>query len=123
MCSSDLDDGNVVFVVVIEEATLLRGLTSGDDGEVGGAVGCGDDARGEMLGWVEVFDCGGLGETKALGGARCLWVGRERCNAGGAGEKRGAEGFDGVADGGDATQACDYNTVHAFSDVARVWGR
>ena len=117
------DDGDVVFFVVIEKAALLRSLAGGDDGEVGGAVGGGDDAGREMLGGVEVFDCGGLGEAEAGGRAGCFGVGREGGDAGGAGEERRAEGFDGVADGGDATQACDYNTVHAFSDVARVWVR
>jgi hypothetical protein len=111
------DDGDVVFVVVIEEAALLYGLTGGDYGEVGGAVGRGEDAGGEVVSWVKVFDGCGLGEAEALGGTGCLWVGREWGDAGGADEEGAAEVFDGIADGGDAAQSCNDDTVHTFSDA------
>jgi hypothetical protein len=99
---------------------LCGGLAGGYDGEVHGAVGGGDDAGVKVLADVEVFDGGGAGEAEALGlvvrfagwGLRVGWEGGD---TGGAGEERGAEVRDGVADGGDASEAGDYDTIHFFS--------
>ena len=97
------------------------GLAGGDDGEVGGAVGGGDDAGVEVLAGVEVFDGGGLGEAEALGcRAGGFGVGREGGDAGGSGEEGGAEVRDGVADGSDAAQAGDDDTIQCCSRCV-VW--
>ena len=85
-----------------------------------GAVGGSDDAGFEVLAGVEVFDGGGPGEAEALGlvvgfAGRGFRVGREGGDAGGAAKERGAEVRDGVADGGDASEAGDYDTIHFFS--------
>ncbi len=47
------------------ELGLQGGLAGGDDGELSGAVGGGDDAGVEVLGGIEVLNCGGLGEAEA----------------------------------------------------------
>ena len=95
-------------------------MTGGDDGELGGAVGGDDDAGVEVLAGVEVFDGAGLGEAEALGlvvgfAGGGFWIGREGRDAGGSGEEGGAEVRYGVADGGDASEAGDYDTIHFFS--------
>lgn len=59
------------------ELRLDGGLTGGDDGELGGAVGGGDDAGVEVLEGVEVFDGGGLGEAEALSWTGGFGIGRE----------------------------------------------
>jgi hypothetical protein len=90
------DDGDFFWWVVAGELGFGGGLTGGDDGELGGAVGGGDDAGVEVLGGIEVFDGGGLGEAEALGlvvsfAGRGFGVGREGGDAGGSGEEGGAE--------------------------------
>ena len=72
--------------------------------------------------WVEVFDCGGLGEAEALGfivgfAGRGLGIGREWGDAGCSREEGGAEVRYGVADGGDAAQAGDDDTIQCCSPL------
>jgi len=109
------DDGNFFRGVVCGELRLKSGLASGDDGELRGTVGSDDDAGLEVLTGIEVFDGGGLGEAEALGVAGSFGVGREGSDAGGAVEEGGAEVCDGVADGGDAAQAGDDDTIQCCS--------
>ncbi len=109
------DDGDSFGVVVACNLGFGGGLTSRDDGKVGGAVGCADDAGFEMLAGVEVLYGGCAGEAKALGLAGGFGVWGEGCDAGGSAEEGGAEGCDGVADWGDAAKTCNYDTIHFFS--------
>ena len=55
---------------------------------------------------------GGLGEAEALGVTGGFGEGREGSDAGGAVEEGGAEVFYGVADGSDAAEASDDDTIH-----------
>ena len=50
------DDGDLFGGVVLGNLGFECGLPGGDDGELGGAVGGGDDAGVEMLAGVEAFD-------------------------------------------------------------------
>ncbi len=61
------DDGDLFRGVVGGDLRFEAGLAGGDDGELGGAVGGGDDAGVEVLAGVEVFYGSGLGEAQALG--------------------------------------------------------
>ena len=71
----------------------------------------------EVLAGVEVFDGGRLAEAEALGVAGGLRVVRDGSDAGGPGEEGGAEVCDGVADGSDAAEACDDDTIQCCSPL------
>ncbi len=108
------DDGDFFRSVVGRELGFKGGLAGGDDGELRGSVGSDDDAGVEVFAGIEVFYGGGLGEAEALGGAGSFGVGREGSDAGNPVKEGGAEVWYGVADGGDAAQACDDDTIHSL---------
>jgi hypothetical protein len=60
---------------------------------------------------VEAFDGSRLGEAEALSFAGGFGVGREGSDASGSGEEGGPEVRYGVADGSDAAQAGDDDTI------------
>ena len=114
------DDGDFFRRMVAGQLRFGSGLAGGDDGELGGAVGGGDDAGVEVSAGVEVFDGGGLGEAEALRlvmsfATGSFGIGREGSDAGGASEEGGAEVCYGVADGSDASQASDDDSIQCCS--------
>jgi hypothetical protein len=109
------DNGDVIGSMVLEEVAMLRGLPSGNDSELGGAVGGDNDSGFEVLAGIKVFDPGRLGESKALSLAGGFGEIRKGPDAGGTGKKSGTEVFDGAADGGNTAEAGNYNAVHLIS--------
>src|SRR5215469_7157305 len=106
------DDGNIAGGVVLHEIGLLRGLTGGDDCELGIAICCSNDAGVEVLGGIEVEDLRRLPVANAGVAVRCVLYGCNGSDAGLASEERLAKGRNGGADGGDAAEACDDDTIH-----------
>jgi hypothetical protein len=92
---------------VLHQAALRGGLAGGDDGELCGAVGGGDDAGGEMLVGVEAVDRGHAVEADAVLAFDGLGQQAELGDAGAAGEEGGFELRDSGADRGDAAQTGD----------------
>src|ERR1700733_2163142 len=109
------DDGDPFRGVVAGKPGLERGLAGGCDGELGGAVGGGNDAGVQVRAGVEVFDGGGLSEAEALGFAGSFRIRRKGGDAGGPVEKRSAKLCYRVADGGDAARASDDDTIQCCS--------
>jgi hypothetical protein len=66
-----------------------------------------------MLGRIEVEDLGYLGVADSGVAVRSVFYGCDGRDASGSGEESGAEIFYSIADGSDATQAGDDDTIHS----------
>ena len=117
------DDGDVAWGVVLHEIGLLRGLTGGDDCELGVAICCGDDSGVKVLGGIEVEDLRRLLVANAGVAVGCVLYGRNGSDAGLASEERFAKGGNGGADGRDAAEACDDDTIHFERELLCVTTR
>jgi hypothetical protein len=92
---------------VLHQLALRGGLASGDDGELRGAVGGGDDATGEVLVRIEAMDRGHAVEADAVLAFDGLGEQAELGDAGAPGKERGFELRDIGTDGGDAAETGD----------------
>jgi hypothetical protein len=81
------DDGDIAGGVVLHEVGLLRGLTGGDDCELGVAIRGSDDARVKVLGGVEVEDLRRLFIANAGIAVWCVLYGCNGSDAGLASEE------------------------------------